>query len=302
MKKIDYSEFTKSMTMLFVNQEIDEKYKKLRAAKVHDIITKMSGIGTREGLEQYIRNNNDALGDILVILGISEEYFKRVTSTLRIWKGMVFTTEWSLSATRKFMLEDRDMMDLICRLFLEGPNNDLFAKLIPSYRLDHFLIDNKVMCRLNNEDFIDFLVGKDFDNKYNNDQSNNNIHKLESIINDICDLYDFELVRNHNVDPIGNGTRDINVNYEIVKRDRKLLSYYIKYSFSITTSNTQSIFKRSVKDLRDYIKNKNPESKQIVIIDGAGWMGRQADLKDVWDYSDYCINLNHFDDLKEIIK
>ena len=38
------------------------------------------------------------------------------------------------------------------------------------------------------------------------------------------------------------------------------------------------------------------------VLDGAGWVGRQSDLRDAWDYCDYCLNLQHIDDLKEIIK
>src|SRR5574344_1439755 len=104
MKKISYDEFTKSMTMLFVNKEIDEKYKKLRAEKVTSLITQMSGISSREGLESYIRGNRKSLDNILVMLGISGEYFKRVISAIRVWKGMVFQTEWSITATRNYMM------------------------------------------------------------------------------------------------------------------------------------------------------------------------------------------------------
>jgi len=76
----------------------------------------------------------------------------------------------------------------------------------------------------------------------------------------------------------------------------------LKYSFNITTSRGQTDFKRSIKDLRDFIRNKNVEAKQIVVLDGAGWIGRQSDLRDAWDYCDYCLNLQHIEDLKEIIK
>lgn len=302
MRKLSFSDFTKSMTMLFINKEIDDKYRKLRAAKVESLMRGMSGIGTRAGLERYIRDHADALGNILVILGVSEEYFKRVTSTIRVSKGKVFSSEWSLAATRKYMLQDADMMDTICRLFLDGPHDRLFASLIPSYRLEHFVIDGRVMGRLGNPDFMDFLVGRDFDINYNNDQSTHHVHRLETILCDICHMNGLRLVSNHNVDPVGNGTRDINVNYEVRKGDHSLPRFYIKYSFNITTSNTQTVFKRSVKDLRDYIRMKNPEARQVTIVDGAGWMGRQADLRDVLDYSDYCLNLRHMEDIREIIR
>ena len=76
---------------------------------------------------------------------------------------------------------------------------------------------------------------------------------------------------------------------------------YVKYSFNITTSRGQSDFKRSVKDLRDYIRSTYQNTKQIVIVDGAGWIGRQSDLKDIWDSTDYCLNLNSLNHLNDII-
>jgi hypothetical protein len=54
--------------------------------------------------------------------------------------------------------------------------------------------------------------------------------------------------------------------------------------------------------LRAYIKEKNPDAKQIVIVDGAGWVGRQSDLQGAWDYSDYFLNLKTIDELNNIIK
>lgn len=123
--------------------------------------------------------------------------------------------------------------------------------------------------------------------------------KIERFVSDSAEIWICGLYK---VDPIGNGTRDIQVNYAIECPGKNLPIFYLKYSFNITTSRGQTDFKRSIKDLRDFIRNKNVEAKQIVVLDGAGWIGRQSDLRDAWDYCDYCLNLQHIEDLKEIIK
>lgn len=302
MKKLPYDDFLKSMTLFFINEEIDKKYEKLRIEKVCQLRSQMSQIDSYAGLKSYIMKYEDSLSNLLVILGISNELFKRVVSMFRIQAGMVFSTEWDARQVRNYMLTNETMMERICDLFLKGCSDATLRNLIPSFKLENFVIDEKVMNRLNNDDFLTFLVNKDFDTQYNSDLSIINIEKVDIALSEICKDFEFNLVRAPKVDPVGNGTRDIQVNYAIECNNNDLPIFYVKYSFNITTSRGQTDFKRSVKDLRDYIWNKNPEAKLILVVDGAGWVGRQSDLRDAWDYSDYCLNLKHIDDIKEIIK
>lgn len=302
MKKMPFYAFLKSMTLFFVNEEIDKKYKKLMEDKIKLLRSQMSQIDSLEGLQNYIRCYDESLSNLLVILGVSNEMFKRVISMFRIQAGMNFKTEWNTSQTRKYLLTNEAMMERICGLFLKGASDIELKTKLPGFKLDNFVINDKVMNRLNNDDFLAFLINRDFDTQYNSELSNINISRVDNILNTICKTKGFTLIRAPKVDPVGNGTRDIQVNYAILNPSKELPVFYLKYSFNITTSKGQTDFKRSVKDLRDYIRNRNIDAKQIVVIDGAGWIGRHSDLKDTWDYCDYCLNLNHLDDICEIIK
>ena len=106
MNKIPYKEFIKSITMFFINDDVDRKYLEKRAEKLSAIKQQMQNINTLDGLKAYIRNYEDSLGDLLVILGVSTELFKRVISMFRIQRQMVFKTEWDVKHTRVFMLSD----------------------------------------------------------------------------------------------------------------------------------------------------------------------------------------------------
>ena len=94
MKKIPYNSFLQSMTLFFVNDNFDEKYANLRNEKINQLIAEMSLINSRAGLQNYIRTYEDSLSNLLVILGVSNEMFKRVISMFRIQLGMIFQTEW----------------------------------------------------------------------------------------------------------------------------------------------------------------------------------------------------------------
>lgn len=302
MKKISYDDFLKSMTLFFVNQDVDRKYFELRDTKINQLKAQMSQICSYKGLKNYIETCEESLSNLLVILGVSNEMFKRVISMFRIQFGMIFQTEWDTRQTRNYILTNEPMMERVCDLFLKGECDSELKTQIPGFKLSNFVIDERVMNRLRNDDFLSFLISKDFDTQYNSDMSNLNITKVDTKLNEVCDMCGFKLIRAPKVDPVGNGTRDIQVNYAIERPGTELPIFYLKYSFNITTSRGQTDFKRSVKDLRDYIRSKNTEAKQIVVIDGAGWLGRQSDLRDIWDYCDYCLNLQHIQNLKEIIK
>lgn len=72
MSKIPYKEFIKSITMFFINDDVDRKYLEKRAEKLSALRQQMQNINTLEGLKAYIRNNEDSLSNLLVILGISK--------------------------------------------------------------------------------------------------------------------------------------------------------------------------------------------------------------------------------------
>lgn len=290
------------MTLFFVNEEIDKKYQKMRTDKINQLRSQMCHINSYVGLKDYIKKYEDSLSNLLVILGVSTEMFKRTISLFRIKAGMIFKTEWEPRQTRKYLLTNDKMMERVCDLFLKGEDDSDLKSNLPGFKLKNFVISDIIMKRLNNDDFLAFLINKDLDTQYNSEISTINTVKIDTILKEVCQENNLRLLKSPKVDPVGNGTRDIQVNYAIENPLGQLPIFYLKYSFCITTAKGQTDFKRSVKDLRDYIRNKNQEAKQIIVVDGAGWIGRQSDLHDVWDYCDYCLNLNHINDIKEIIK
>jgi hypothetical protein len=261
----------------------------------------MKNINFRAGLEEYIRNFDKSLDNLLVILGVSGEYFKRIISMFRIQEGMEFQTEWSLGATRKYMIENQQFMDLVLNLFLEADENEDLLKRIPRYRLSTFKITTAIMGRLSNPDFLKFLYSKELDTPFNNEMAATNTKRLKDLLASISQLKGYKLLDSYSIDLNGNNTRTIHSNYAIIKPGERLPSYYIKYSFVLTTSKGQTSTKNEVKDLRDYIIKTNNNAKQIMVLDGAGWIGRQNDLKDIWDYSNFCLNLAHLEQLNDII-
>lgn len=302
MTKAPYNSFLKSIKMFFVYPDIDQEYSLIVQKQVSALRKGMTDINTWKGLQTYIKEQPNSLDNLLTILGISGEVFKRVLSLLRTKRGHQFSTEWSIAAARNFMLENESMMDDVIGLFLKGEADSFLKENIPAYRLSSFLITPTVIERINNDDFLGYLVKKDLETTYNSAVSQRNITVVEQCLQDLSENSGYALNKDISLDPVGNGTRNIQVNYSICKKDNSQALFYVKYSFITTTSRGQSDFKRSVMDVRDYIKSTGSSAKQIVIVDGAGWVARQADLHDIWDYCDYCLSFKTLNDLNEIIK
>ena len=119
MEKIAYNELIKSMSMFFVDENIDNEYIQKRE-EFSTLEDEMREIDTRKGLEKYIRSYENSLEKLLIILGISGEYFKRITSFFRRQRGFEFRTEWDISSFRRFILSDSEMMNKTIDLFIEA--------------------------------------------------------------------------------------------------------------------------------------------------------------------------------------
>ena len=300
MAKIQYNKLLKSMSMFFLDEDVDKRFIRERN-NFSNLAAEMREINHSKGLEAYIRKNENSIENLLIILGISGEYFKRITSLFRLQRGMKFRTEWSLSTFRKFILTDNDMMGKTLSLFLDADSNQKLSTYIPKYRLSMFRITPSVMGRLSNSDVLRLLFAKDLDTPFNNAMTSTKTKALEDILHNICHSLGYKFEKTFNVDVNGNNTRTIPVNYAIIRKGEDLPAFYINLSLNLTTSNGQTIFKNKVKNLRDYIINHNHNAKQITIIDGAGWVGRQNDLQDIWDYSNLILNLANLDELNNII-
>lgn len=300
MAKILYNELINSISMFFLDEDIDNKFI-LERNNFSNLAEEMKEINHRQGLETYIRTCPNSIDNLLIVLGISGEYFKRITSLFRSLRGMVFRTEWSISAFRNFIISDSDMMNQTIDLFIEADSNKELATYIPKYRLSMFKITPSVMGRLSNPDVLRLLFSKELDTSFNNSMTSCKTKNVESLLQEICCSIGYKLNKSTNVDVNGNNTRTIPVNYTITKPGERQPAYYINVSLNLTTSNGQTTFKNKIKNLRDFIVNNNPNARQIAIVDGAGWVGRQCDLQDIWDYSNHILNLSHLNDLNEII-
>ena len=133
MEKLSKNDALRAITMFLIDDATEARYKKKIASEVASYKDSMLGISTKEGLEEFIRSDDNAIERLTTILGISGERFNRVISLLRFRKGYLFTTEWADSALRKNLMENQAFMDEFCELLLNGRNLPKYQEIIPDY-------------------------------------------------------------------------------------------------------------------------------------------------------------------------
>lgn len=109
MKKNNLRYVRKETTMFLSNPEIEEHYESLTRASIKDMKTQLSGLDNITAFENILKSNKKAIEQIVTLLGISTEKFKRVISWIRLSMGYTFDSEWDFSALRTHILEKRNI-------------------------------------------------------------------------------------------------------------------------------------------------------------------------------------------------
>jgi hypothetical protein len=300
MEKIKYEKLIASTTMFVVSEPLEEFYSKKVNEQTKELNANLSHINSTPGLKKYISEYPNSLENILCLMDISSEKFKRIVSLLRVVKGYSVTSEWDLRKTRNYMLEKSDFMDEVCELLIEGSETKKYQDAIPKFYLENFRINLNVLSRLTNEDDLKRLIKSKMETSYNNDIANFYFNTVtEGIIRFANNQgYDIELRTN-----IKLLNREVSA---VVKHNGKIKIIF-DISYMITTSSSQTDYSRKIKLTYDtqrrlIAENSSEGFLYIVIIDGAGWLGRQSDLQNIYKSCNYFLNLKNLSMLENIIK
>ena len=291
MSKISQREALRTTTMFLCDSKIESYYTKLLNTQVAALKSALKDIGSIIGLKQYILAEKNSIDNILTLLGISKEKFKRVVSWIRLSKGYTFDSEWDSSSLRTKMINDSRLMDEFCELFINGYISPKFTPIVPHFILQDFRIDNEVMRRLQSDDFIRNLVKDKVTTEYNTKYATLYVNTLHSKIKEITLKHGIKF----GIMKIPNYlTEELVITYA----DKYLV---INHHFLLTTSSSQTRYYEDVIQPK-YAKAQGlPNVSILNILDGAGWIGRSSDFKKIYADCNYYLNLKTIDKLNDII-
>ncbi|MBE5990529.1 MAG: hypothetical protein E7250_22725 [Paenibacillaceae bacterium] len=297
--KKNYDDFKKTLSSFYVDKDLEKDMEKKQDIMIYNIKKKLKNVDTVSGLETYIKNEKDSLQNLTSVLGVSEERFRRIVSMIRRMNKDYFSSEWTISAIRNKMIKDKKYMDTICDLMINGKSKSLYTDKIPKFILEQVVIDTKRLKMLTTKSALKQFIKPSFEGIYSNAVGDKVETILEKEISAYCIKHGTTYVHEKNVSWI-----DRNIDFIIPSVDNpKIL---IEVSYMVTTGSGQTTKQRDEHQTRlkidDYNRRNRKDVKFVNFIDGAGWLGRQRDLKLMFDDSDFVINLKNINDLDGIIK
>jgi hypothetical protein len=296
-RKMTYEELFNSTTMFYMNQKYEEQIEKEVQAKTKDISFGLRTIKDKESLKQYIINHKDALDNLTSVAEISVERFKRMVSMIRKDRGFVFATEWGLSKIRTAMMESPAMMESILNLLWDGKNDPKMQACIPSFYLENMSMDEAKLKKLQDENSVRQLVKRGLEGRYSNGIGDAVLADIEQELKRVCAKHGLDYQSNVRVPLL-----DRAVSFVLESPSDPTL--ILDVSYSVTTSSSQGSKKVAARKTVETLKKQREKGKKIIYVnflDGAGWIGRQADLKEIYRCSDYVLNLQNMGLLEDII-
>lgn len=296
-RKLTYDELFNSTTMFYINAEYEAQIEKEVQAKTAQISVGLQKIKSKETLKQYIIDNKDSLDNLTSVAEISVERFKRMVSMIRKDRGFVFATEWGLSKIRTAMMESPAMMESILNLIWDGKNDDRMKACIPSFYLDNMAMDATTLSKLQDENNVRQLVKRGLEGRYSNGIGDAVLADIEKELKRVCAKHGLEYQKNIRLPLL-----DRAVSFVLESPSKPTL--ILDVSYSVTTSSSQGSKKEAARKTVEALKKERAQGKNIVYVnflDGAGWIGRQADLREIHRCSDYVLNFQNIGLLEDII-
>lgn len=296
-KKLTYEELFNSATMFYMNQACEDAIKAMIETQTSEILNGLNTITSKETLKQYIVSNKDALGHLTSVAEISEERFKRMVSMIRKDRGFVFATEWGLSKIRTAMMESPAMMESVLDLIWDGKHDPKMQACIPSFYLDNMVMDAHTLAKLKDTESVRQLVKRGLEGTYSNMIGDAILADIEKELKRVCAKHGLEYQSNVRV-PILD--RAVSFVLESAQNPKIILDV----SYAVTTSSSQGSKKEAARKTSDIVKANRAQGRNIVFVnflDGAGWIGRQADLREIHRCSDYVLNFQNMGLLEDIV-
>lgn len=296
-QKLSYEELFNSATMFYINHECEDTIKAMIEEQASEILSGLNTITSKETLKQYIVNNKEALAHLTSVAEISEERFKRMVSMIRKDRGFVFATEWGLSKIRTAMMESPAMMESVLDLIWDGKHNPKMQACIPTFYLDNMTMDSHTLAKLKDEESVRQLVKRGLEGTYSNMIGDAILADIGKELKRVCAKHGIEFQSNVRIPLLD---RTVSFVLESPQNPKIILDV----SYAVTTSSSQGSKKEAARKTLDVVKAERVRGRNIIYVnflDGAGWIGRQADLREIHRCSDYVLNFNNMCLLEDII-
>jgi len=297
-RKLKFHEAWDSSTVFFVDEKLEDEIDD----RVADLLNLSKSTHISETVERkkddiilFVEENPERLDVILRDIGLSDEKFMRIISLLRKIGRIPgdFDIEWSINKIKRMLVDDRDFLEIVVKLLLDGKRDRELHKYIPRYYLDklNYREIGMIPRALREIRYKESTIGT-----YGAKKG----HRIEAVIKD-----ELEVIKNkYGVGYEKGRSRIINVDIDFAVPLLEDPWVIIMSSFQETTSSGQTTKTRDMLNAYNRINESNSrhgENRVFVnFVDGGGWLARKRDLERLVNQCHYFINLNHLKMIESI--
>jgi len=293
MEKMPFEVWKNSMSFV-IDDEFDNRFLSTIEPLTNFITQQCESFSNPEMLKDFLTIKDGftpllKLKALISLIGLSEERLKRVVSMVRYkYYNHEFKTEWSVDRISKTIITDEIFRENLIEFFINGRNSRIGAE-IPLYYMRNFkLLNNDFIDDLKNTKYVERILNDNgIQGKYSNDVGAH----VEKVIQARLDRYRLE-VNSQLTYQVQKEFPLLHKNIDILIPSVDSPIILIESSYNITTGSGQS---KRADQLVDFystlmIHNTNRRNNKILMLnycDGLGWVGRQNDLRKIYDSSDF---------------
>ncbi|NLO19616.1 MAG: hypothetical protein GX121_07040 [Ignavibacteria bacterium] len=289
-----YSTVIEKNTFYFFNKDFEQQYEGyINSLKETLLLLKNeaenSGF-TKKVFENFLLEKENGLRALLALTGFSNEYFKRLTTIIRVlsdeelnrlvlkdkWNiderhGIESISEWSDNKIERLIKENEFFRKGIVNLFFEGATIPFLTQTIPLFELKKLSLSK---LKFEIPEMIDSLIRYKEKGSYSGKKGNNPETLIKSILNDLS---------------IGFETGDLTELVEKVPDRKRTMDFIIpnrenpkiiiECSYLVTTSSGQGDKSKTEISVNTLLDKYYPNAKFIGFVDGIGWYVRKKDLE-----------------------
>lgn len=293
MEKISWDLAFQNTTFFLIDSTIEAFYEIEITKRVSNIVPKIARLNEENGVLNFIKEDEESLSTLITLLGISGERFKRIVSMIRSSYGHIFDTEWDYKTNmRNKLLENPNILAEVCELFQRGYVSPKFTSRIPRLILQKFKIDDSILKRVNNIDFLKELIQTKLDVEYYTKYKEAYHDIIYQKIEPVANKYGLVVLQNTTLEGC------VYPAALIVKSGNKMIA--INECYNLTTGQGQTTYQRNLAQMYSVLRD-NPNAMVINMLDGAGWIGRGSDCKQIFLNCHHFLNLKSLDKIEQII-
>lgn len=293
MNKIDWDTAFKNTTFFFIDSQIEAYYENEITQRANEIAPKIAHLNEANGVMKFIKEDEDSLSTLITLLGISGERFKRIVSMIRADYGYIFDTEWDYKTNmRNKLLQDPKIFADVCELFQCGYVSPKFSSRIPHLILQKFRIDSITLKRVSSIDFLKELVQNKLDVEYYTKYKEAYHDLILQKVQPIANKYGLEIIENTILEGCSYPAM------MVLKAGFK--SIIINESYNLTTGQGQTNYQRNLTTMYEVLR-ENSNILVVNMLDGAGWIARGSDCKQIYHNCHQFLNLKMVGKIEQVI-